>query len=936
VALPEPRMTPSSPTRRISVLASIAMGSRTLGERLDALAQELATEGGRDFDWELSMLVRDGENERVASRARPFPVQLTRIAADDCLDPWDRNRLVGTSSGEWALFLPDETAEGPAKSLAPILATLHEGRAQAIFRRSSTRAGGLELAAIERKLWERHPLPLDSTDSDSELEAALRGHGIELAMISGASANGSRAQPRSVPLAPGPLRVLQVIHSFPPDTMAGSELYTLQLSQALRRRGHHVAVIARRAPEDLPEDSQGREFSVERDEYEGIDVWRVVNRVQPDRLERSYDEPRALAPLREVLLAERPDVVHIQHLLHHSIGIIDLCRELAIPTVLHGHDYFAICPRVQLVRPDGTLCEGARGAECFLCVHERALSQIDRLGRQELEAPECVDRLERDVDHWFGLASMRKRPERFARALGDVGLFLCPSRFLRDRHLGSLELARERVVFSPYGQRKPTQLPDARTRSAGDPVRFAFVGTLSAHKGVRVAIEAFGQLDDPHATLDIHGAFEPREDSYHARLEELAHGTARLRFHGRFDGSRVAEIYRDVDVLIVPSVWYENSPLVLMEAAQFGIPCLVSDLGGMAEWISDGQDGLHFRVGDAADLCHKMRRFLDEPGLLEELAPRADRVKDMEVSAAELEFVYRSLACRAAATHPVGTTRVPACATHSEDGAVRLEDDDLLLGPSPELGVAEFELGPLSAGDYRLRLSLPTRANEAEMIFGGRIWLGAERMERILPFGGLTQGCVREVSFSLTLPECDGEGSSAWRGLRLRLDNGGEQSGATYALRLRELELTALSPAMAMHRREWRGVDSLNSGATVQSQAPDMALLGPAPDFVEYDISEAPRGEVELGIWFRELLGETRTPFGGRVLIDGRMIGRLPLILGCGEERSFVYPLRMHLAAPDRVLRIENRGRRKLNPFRGKRPLFARIQLIRIERVKAP
>ena len=116
-----------------------------------------------------------------------------------------------------------------------------------------------------------------------------------------------------------------------------------------------------------------------------------------------------------------------------------------------------------------------------------------------------------------------------------------------------------------------------------------------------------------------------------------------MHLEGRFDNTDVGSVFAQLDVLVIPSLWYENSPLTIHEAYLAGIPVIASDHGGMAELVHDGVSGLHFRRGDAADLRAKITRLLDEPDLLEQLARDIPAVKSIADDAVAMEGRYQNL-----------------------------------------------------------------------------------------------------------------------------------------------------------------------------------------------------------------------------------------------------------------------------------------------------
>jgi len=446
-----------------------------------------------------------------------------------------------------------------------------------------------------------------------------------------------------------PLHVLQVAHGYPPEAAAGAELYTQRLAHALAARGHRVTVLARSPPlADEPD------FTLREDAEGAVRVLRMTQRLGHRRHRESYREPRAEAVFRAVLRADRPDVVHFQHLLHWSSGLVELARASGLPTVLHAHDLWALCARVQMLRPDGQRCERNMGSGCFACLKGRGLAHVERLAR---------------LDRWpgsralaaAGLALTGARGRRRAAEYRDVrareravpaafraaDVVLCPSAALRERLL-TLGLDPRRVLRSDLGL--PPVAPGERRRPVGPARRFGYVGSLAPHKGVHVLLAAFRGLAERGATLELCGPFDPERDPYHAALAEAA--GAGVRFRGAFEARDRGAVYGGLDALVVPSLWFENAPLVVREAFQARLPVIVSDLGGLVEAVRDGVDGLRVPPGDAAALQRAMLRLLDEPTLAAELAAAAPAVTTCAEDAAATERLYRELLAAPSADGP--------------------------------------------------------------------------------------------------------------------------------------------------------------------------------------------------------------------------------------------------------------------------------------------
>jgi glycosyltransferase involved in cell wall biosynthesis len=240
-------------------------------------------------------------------------------------------------------------------------------------------------------------------------------------------------------------------------------------------------------------------------------------------------------------------------------------------------------------------------------------------------------------------ASERDRALR-ERLVPRVERFLAPSRFLRERFL-EWGIPPERIEHLDYGlERGPFE---GFRRTPSERVRVAFLGTLAPHKAPHLVLEAWRALPEDLRARGQLEVFGPKQHNpaYVARLEALARA-AGARLPGGVPREDVPALFRRIDLLVVPSVWYENQPLSILEALASRTPLVVSELGGMAELVTPEVHGWRFAPGDASDLARVLARVLADPGLLTRL-PYSAPPKDMATSAAELEERYRAALARA-------------------------------------------------------------------------------------------------------------------------------------------------------------------------------------------------------------------------------------------------------------------------------------------------
>ena len=570
------------------------------------------------------------------------------------------------------------------------------------------------------------------------------------------------------------LRVLYVVHGFPPDTWAGTEVYTLELALEIQRRGHDVAVMSR-VPAATGTEPPRADFSVERQDFRGLPVWRMTYGLGQQQLRDSYQLPGAESAFRDVLDQVKPDVVHFQHLIHLSAGLPLICRELGVPTVMTVNDYWALCARVQLIRPDGVRCEENQGLGCLLCVKERTYDRIP-IARRILPALRPMARplrifrgfrpLNRLAERAGELCDIGDRHEFVSGAYASCDLLLAPSRFMRSKLLESGKFNPEQVVYSDYGMRTGHEKEFVRRPSSDGRIRFGFVGSLLWYKGIDVLLRAMRELDPNRAVLNIFGDFTPNRDSYHAQLADIAADSGQsVAFHGRFDNRDLPRVYREIDVLVVPSIWFENSPVTIHEAFQFRTPVVTSDIGGMAELISDGRDGLHFAVGSAEDLAAKLRRFISEPQLLSALSDFS-HIKTMQEDAREMEVRYRAVSSVIRDTGPSRVVQRPGWSFVARGGTVERQEPELaLLRPGAWV---EYDVSMVAPGPVAVRIAIQVLSMERAVPIGGTVRIDGAEVGRIDRFTSRGRNEVIDFQFNYEITQ---------PAARLRIDTHGDDSG---------------------------------------------------------------------------------------------------------------------------------------------------------------
>lgn len=458
------------------------------------------------------------------------------------------------------------------------------------------------------------------------------------------------------------MRVAYVLHQFLPNYFSGTEQYVHAIAKAMQGRGHEVGVFALE-PLFVPLPP----FEQTDDRVDGLPITRV--RFDPaihgNAMRVEYQHAYIGDRFGEWLDAVRPHVVHVFHLRYLGGNLLDETRRRGVPTIVHLMDFWFLCPRFTLLRHDDALCDGPPdgGAGCLPCVNPEMAKAVDRLG--------LTATTRRLGPLWSGAGfrvgqglqtfvdALSQRPAWLRARLLQADAIVAPSRFLRTMFVRN-GYPEARIEVLPYGIAplprplpRPLALPHSLPHSTVAPgrLRVGYLGTLAHHKGVHVAVAAVQQLDEPAIELQIHGRTTDFPD-YCVPLQQAAAADCRIRICGPYDRPALARVLAGVDVVVVPSLWYENTPFVVLEALGAGVPVFASDLGGMSELVLDGDNGELFAPGDAADLGQRLARCLREPDRLAGYRRRIGAVKTIAQNVDEIEAVYARLVARRNALSP--------------------------------------------------------------------------------------------------------------------------------------------------------------------------------------------------------------------------------------------------------------------------------------------
>lgn len=365
------------------------------------------------------------------------------------------------------------------------------------------------------------------------------------------------------------MKILQVNKFF--DLHGGAEVYMHELSRRLRDAGHEVHAFSTRSERDLPSDDADyfvTRYDLDRREDPRIDFNKAKNFLW------NFEAKHAIERLLDDV---RPDVVHLHNLYHHlSSSVLAPIRKRRIPCVQTLHDYKLIAPNYALF-DHGAICERSQNGRYFNVVKHRCL------------APGLLPNLLAAAEMY-----MTKARQSYERT---VNLFLCPSRFLMEK-MEDWGEPKSKLRLAP----NPADLaPEPATLGGG---YLLYTGRLTVEKGLASFLEAACRM--PELPVKIAGR-GPLEQELRAFVK--ARGASHIEFLGFLSRRELEPLRRRAEALVLPSIWFENASLALLEAMGAGLPCLTTRIGGNPELVEDGVNGFLALPNNAEDWHRVLRRF---------------------------------------------------------------------------------------------------------------------------------------------------------------------------------------------------------------------------------------------------------------------------------------------------------------------------------------
>jgi glycosyltransferase involved in cell wall biosynthesis len=442
------------------------------------------------------------------------------------------------------------------------------------------------------------------------------------------------------------LRIVFVVHTFFPNWRAGTEVYAKSLARKVIDRGHEASIVCYEPP---AKDESFEGIRASDTIWDGLPVHRISFCKQHSSFHlKDYFHQVVEDRLFQHFSRIRPDVVHVVHAMHLTTASIWAAKRLGLPIVATTTDFWYVCPTYQLVKWDESLCRGPQPLTCLACVTAgtagnplRRLAARKGLARVLSPVLTRLGRARMFRADWLpSLLWLSERRSWMKKTLSQVDVLLAPTaNTARLITLNGLKPSEMRISsFGMEGHlRRAVEAPQCDSV-----LRVGYVGTFRRSKGLHVLLEAMGRVPPGKVHLDVYGS-PGSFPEYDRIVHGLAEGLDNVSFLGTFPNEKLADVFAGLDVLAIPSLWYENSPLVLLSAFALKVPVIASNVGSLADLVEHGKSGLLFEMGNADDLARQLGKLAEKPQQVKHLKTGIPEVRTIDDNIDELLDIYARL-----------------------------------------------------------------------------------------------------------------------------------------------------------------------------------------------------------------------------------------------------------------------------------------------------
>ena len=434
-------------------------------------------------------------------------------------------------------------------------------------------------------------------------------------------------------------KIIHLPFCFYPDPMGGTEIYVEALVRELTKLGIENLIAAPA--------SQNQTYT-----YNNLVVRRFAIAANIQNLKEIYGEgdKQGAKEFGKILDQENPDLVHLHAFTRGvSLRIVRECKSRAIPVIFTYHTPTVSCPRGTLLQWGTTVCDGEiEISKCTACVLQ-SLGLPKTLAQITTNLPPLISKAITQTNFkggaWTAL-QMRELVNSRSQAFYDLTTVVDHVIAVCDWVKNILQINRvpdEKITVIRQGlcQEISTTTSLAKIDDIKQPLRLVFFGRIDPTKGIDVIVNALATTPSLNISLDIYGVSQSQSiTNYEKVLKTQVLNDPRISLKPPVSANQVVETMKQYDVLVVPSQWLETGPMVILEAFAAQTPVIASNLGGIAELVTDGVNGLLVEASSANSWVKSMKHLSDNRDIVTQLRENIKCPATMEIVAKKMNLVY--------------------------------------------------------------------------------------------------------------------------------------------------------------------------------------------------------------------------------------------------------------------------------------------------------
>lgn len=449
------------------------------------------------------------------------------------------------------------------------------------------------------------------------------------------------------------MKIILVVHTFLPKYLGGTEVCTYELAKEYTKLGHKVVIFC---SDPLSHNDHLQMFE---SYYQGIKIYTVPKNITKYKnFSNTYSEKKVLKPFQKLLKEFKPDIIHYHHLMHLSIEMINYAKIFKIPQILTLHDFWFQCLTHQRITTTGNLCSDFSVEKCSQCLSDILNSgpvinttfSFKTFLNNNNKTDYIINSLKKiyfrnngkitySYNKHIYTKMVSSRNNTMKELFNKLDLLIFPTKFLLNQFL-NWDIKTNKYVLSSDGIN--TEIFKGFKRTSNQSLRFGYIGSIIPTKGLDMILKAWSKLVPGKYQLKIYGNLET-DKKYAHNIKNLAKDLKNIEFLGTFSPEKISEIFSGIDVLIVPSRWFENAPLVIRDAMYTKTPVIAVNLGSIPEIIIDHKNGLLYKNEDINGLIKQMNYFISNQKSILKMKKNFPYQKSIEENAKELLKCYSKL-----------------------------------------------------------------------------------------------------------------------------------------------------------------------------------------------------------------------------------------------------------------------------------------------------